>query len=109
MRSTPQSAEKPAGDQVGHLWWRILHGELPAVNHPGILVILIGANERVMRCPGLESSRVCLHTTMRGYQHITQRCVVGRGQWRGGTTYDNQFLSALTLPITIWDRKPVLS
>ena len=32
-----------AGDQVGHLWWRMLSGELPAINQPGVLVILIGA------------------------------------------------------------------
>lgn len=57
MRSTPhkQFAQEPAGDQVGHLWWRMLNGELPAVNYPGIVVILIGAHERAVRCPGLEA------------------------------------------------------
>ncbi|KAK9818980.1 hypothetical protein WJX81_005038 [Elliptochloris bilobata] len=34
-----------SGDQVGHLWWRMLHGELPAVNQPGVVVVLIGTND----------------------------------------------------------------
>ena len=59
--------QQPAGDQVGHLWWRMLNGELPAANHPGIVVILIGAHERAMRCPGLASSE-CLRTIILGCQ-----------------------------------------
>ena len=39
-----------AGDQVGHLWWRLLHGELPLAytpqgKVPRVAVILIGTND----------------------------------------------------------------
>eukprot|EP00884_Botryococcus_braunii_P016636 jgi/Botrbrau1/3656/Bobra.0204s0046.1 len=34
-----------AGDQVGHLWWRLLNGELPQVNMPTVAVVLIGTND----------------------------------------------------------------
>lgn len=34
-----------AGDQVGHLWWRILNGELPKEKQPRIFTMLIGTND----------------------------------------------------------------
>ena len=39
-----------AGDQVGHLWWRLLHGELPLAytpqgRAPRVAAILIGTND----------------------------------------------------------------
>ena len=39
-----------AGDQVGHLWWRLLHGEIPLAytqqgSVPRVAVILIGTND----------------------------------------------------------------
>lgn len=34
-----------AGDQVGHLWWRMLNGEVPSRRHPKAVVILIGTND----------------------------------------------------------------
>jgi len=39
----PTHWRRSAGDQIGHLWWRLLNGELPAVNPPGAVVVLIGA------------------------------------------------------------------
>lgn len=33
------------GDQVGHLWWRILNGELPKVKQPKVYTMLIGTND----------------------------------------------------------------
>lgn len=35
----------PAGDQVGHLWWRVQNGEVPIRRHPKAVVILIGTND----------------------------------------------------------------
>lgn len=35
-------ALRPAGDQIGHLWWRLINGEMPAMNQPGVVLILIG-------------------------------------------------------------------
>ena len=32
------------GDQIGHLWWRILNGELPK-KPPKVFTILIGTND----------------------------------------------------------------
>ena len=34
-----------AGDQVGHLWWRILNGELPVARQPLVYTLLIGTND----------------------------------------------------------------
>ena len=34
-----------AGDQVGHLWWRILNGELPVAKQPRVITVLIGTND----------------------------------------------------------------
>lgn len=34
----------PAGDQIGHLLWRILNGELPK-NPPKVFTMLIGTND----------------------------------------------------------------
>ena len=33
-----------AGDQIGHLWWRILNGELPK-KPPKVFTMLIGTND----------------------------------------------------------------
>ena len=33
-----------AGDQIGHLWWRILNGELPK-KPPKVYTMLIGTND----------------------------------------------------------------
>ena len=34
-----------AGDQISHLQWRLLHGDIPAVHHPIAAVVLIGIND----------------------------------------------------------------
>jgi len=34
-----------AGDQIGHMWWRMLNGQLPIRKHPKAVVILIGTND----------------------------------------------------------------
>lgn len=34
-----------AGDQIGHMWWRMLNGQLPSRKHPKAVVILIGTND----------------------------------------------------------------
>ena len=34
-----------AGDQSGHLWWRVLNGELPAARQPRLFTLLIGTND----------------------------------------------------------------
>ena len=34
-----------AGDQVGHLWWRLLHGQLPSAKPPKVVIVLIGTND----------------------------------------------------------------
>ena len=34
-----------AGDQVGHLWWRVQNGEVPSRRHPKAVVVLIGTND----------------------------------------------------------------
>lgn len=34
-----------AGDQVGHLWWRVLNGELPKVHQPRVFTMMIGTND----------------------------------------------------------------
>jgi hypothetical protein len=61
-----------AGDQVGHLWWRVLNGELPAVKQPRLLTMLIGTNdltaadchrnetELLLTVPGIAARRACL-------------------------------------------------
>eukprot|EP00884_Botryococcus_braunii_P005938 jgi/Botrbrau1/15345/Bobra.0289s0002.1 len=33
------------GDQVGNLWWRLMHGEVPTRFHPKVVVLLIGTND----------------------------------------------------------------
>lgn len=33
------------GDQIGHLEWRLMHGDIPEVHHPKVAVILIGTND----------------------------------------------------------------
>ncbi len=43
LATGPTHWRRSAGDQIGHLWWRLLNGELPAVNQPGAVVVLIGA------------------------------------------------------------------
>jgi len=30
---------------VGHLWWRIMNGELPKVKQPRVFTMLIGTND----------------------------------------------------------------
>ena len=34
-----------AGDQISHLQWRMLHGDIPAVHPPKAAVVLIGIND----------------------------------------------------------------
>ena len=34
-----------AGDQIAHLWWRLLHGQLPKMIMPKVAVVLIGTND----------------------------------------------------------------
>jgi hypothetical protein len=35
----------PAGDQTGHLLWRLLHGEVPGRRQPKAAILLIGTND----------------------------------------------------------------
>lgn len=35
----------PAGDQVGHLEWRLQNGDIPQRHHPKAAVIMIGTND----------------------------------------------------------------
>ena len=34
-----------AGDQVGHLEWRLKNGDIPKAHHPRAAVIMIGTND----------------------------------------------------------------
>lgn len=34
-----------SGDQIGHLWWRFLNGDIPVAKHPKAAVVLIGTND----------------------------------------------------------------
>ena len=36
---------KCTGDVVTFLWWRLLHGEMPKLNQPKAVVLLIGTND----------------------------------------------------------------
>lgn len=33
------------GDQVGHLMWRLLHGDIPRRHHPQVALVMIGIND----------------------------------------------------------------
>lgn len=35
----------PAGDQTGHLLWRLVHGEVPKKRVPRAAILLIGTND----------------------------------------------------------------
>ncbi len=34
-----------AGDQIAHLWWRLLHGQVPEKIMPKVAVVMIGTND----------------------------------------------------------------
>lgn len=33
------------GDQIGHLLWRLEHGDLPELHQPKVVVVMIGIND----------------------------------------------------------------
>ena len=44
-----------AADEVAQLWWRLLHGQIPKVNQPKAVVLLIGTNDLTIDdCMGTE-------------------------------------------------------
>ena len=60
-----------AGDQVGHLWWRLLNGDIPVQKHPKAVVVLIGTNDL--------TADDCLRTeeaSMTAVVGIVSRCAV---------------------------------
>ena len=49
----------PTGDQVGHLWWRMLNGQIPSKHHPKAVVMLIGTNDLTADdCTALEEASI---------------------------------------------------
>ena len=44
MEPTQDPQLNHAGDQIGHLWWRLLNGQLPT-KPPKVAVVLIGTND----------------------------------------------------------------
>ncbi|CAL8470097.1 g9639 [Coccomyxa elongata] len=48
-----------AGDQIGHLWWRMLHGQFP-VRPPKVAVVLIGTNDLYAVSECTQNSRIDL-------------------------------------------------
>ena len=58
---------------MGHLWWRVLNGELPAVTQPRLFTMLIGTNdltaadchrnetELLLTVPGIAARRASPH------------------------------------------------
>lgn len=34
-----------AGDQVAHLLWRLIHGDIPVIHKPKLVVVMIGTND----------------------------------------------------------------
>ena len=66
-----------AGDQTAHLWWRLLHGEVPlstAVHQgkaPRVAVVLIGTNDL-----GAADCHCNATELLAAAPGIVQRCVV---------------------------------
>lgn len=48
-----------AGDQVGHMWWRMLNGQVPEKQHPKAVVVMIGTNDLTADdCTALEAASI---------------------------------------------------
>ena len=59
------------GDQISHLWWRLLHGQMPTVHMPKVAIVLIGTNDLFAEADCLANNETQLENAING---IYQRC-----------------------------------
>lgn len=55
-----------AGDQIGHLWWRLLNGQLPKMVMPKVAVVLIGTNDLFAEADCIANNETALVDSVNG-------------------------------------------
>ena len=55
-----------AGDQIGHLWWRLLHRQLPKMIMPKVAVVLIGTNDLFAEADCIANNETALMDSVNG-------------------------------------------
>ena len=77
-----------AGDQIGHLWWRMLNGQLPR-KPPKVAVVLIGTNDLYAVSECTQESEIELVASVKD---IRSRCTPFHLQPPHSTNPQNVFL-----------------
>ena len=54
------------GDQIGHLWWRLLNGQMPRAFMPKVAVVLIGTNDLFAEADCIASNETALEESVNG-------------------------------------------
>ena len=68
------------GDQISHLWWRLLHGQMPTVHMPKVAIVLIGTNDLFAEADCLANNETQLENAVNGIFRRCVRCI--RSAWQ---------------------------
>ena len=52
------------GDQIAHLWWRLLHGQMSKVYMPKVAIVLIGTNDLFAEADCLANNETALEDSV---------------------------------------------